>query len=184
MILRLLAAAVLGLLTFRSFQDPPEGLFFTFKNKKIALNAGMHGGKSAYFPRGRYTDAELDTLSNWYSLEKKYIEIIRQDDPFRPNLGVALGFEFDESNGEYPYTPAKAVIQLKDFGWGGMEFSRRDTMNYTGISNDVSEDLFIEIDGFNGDTVWGRFSGVLVSGAGPMAGVEEGNFRVRVYRVP
>jgi hypothetical protein len=163
--------------------DPPEGIHCTFKNRPITLTARMQGGKGAYFPRGHYDNAKLDTLSNWFDPTADYVEIIRQDDPLQPSVGIALGFEFDEDNGEYPYTPARAVLQLKDFGWGGVEFSVRDTMNYTGVSNDVSEDLMVEVDGFQNDTIWGRFSGVLVSGAGSMAGIEEGRFRVRVYRV-
>lgn len=172
--------------------NPDDGLQFTFKNRSISLNAparqgaageGVTGAKGVYFPRGRFAKARLDTLSSWFDPDADYIEIIRQDDPLAPTVGVALGFEFDEENGDYPYTPARAVMQLKDFGWGGVEFSARDTMNYTGVSNEVSDDLMIEIDGFANDTIWGRFSGVLVSGAGSMAGIEDGRFRVKIYRV-
>lgn len=163
--------------------DPPAGVYFSFKNRSIALTAGMQAGKGGYFPRGRFDNAKLDTLSNWYDPAAHYVEIIRQDDPLRPTVGLAMGFEFDEANGEYPYSPSRAVVQLKDFGWGGVEFSTRDTMNYTGVSDSVSDDLVLEIDGFENDTIWGRFSGLLVSGAGPMAGIDEGRFRVRVYRV-
>ena len=135
------------------------------------------------FQRGGLTNAQLDTLSNWYSPEAKYIHIIRQDDDADPKLGLALSFEFDEENGEYPYTPARAVMQLKDFGWGGLEFSERDTLNYTGMSNDVSDDIQIEIDGFEGGIVYGHFSGLLLSGAGKMAPIEDGAFQMRVYRI-
>ena len=171
------------LLLAGSFPNTSEGIHFTFKNHSYHLTAGMKDSKGVYFPRGRYDDAKLDTLSNWYNPLTDYVEIIRQDDPLTPNMGIAIGFEFDEDNGEYPYTPARAVLQLKDFGWGGVEFSRRDTMNYTGVSNQVSDDLMIEIDGFQNDTIWGRFSGLLVSGAGAMAAVEDGRFRIRVFRI-
>ena len=92
-------------------------------------------------------------------------------------------FEFDEENGDYPYTPAFAVLQLKDFGWGGVEFDTRDTCNYTGVSNAVSDDLLIEIDDYRNDTIFGRFSGLLLSGAGGMAPLDSGHFAVRVYHV-
>jgi hypothetical protein len=165
-------------------EQPPEGIQFTFKNRQIFLTSIMKVGNTAYFPRSRADDATLDTLSNWHSSSGKYVEIIRQDKAQQPAYGLAMGFEFDEDNGEYPYTPAHAVMQLKDFGWGGMEFSLLDTMNYTGVSNAVSDDIQIEIEGFEKDTIWGRFSGVLVSGSGKMASIEDGKFKARVYRTP
>lgn len=143
----------------------------------------MRRGPGNYLPRGSFSNAKLDTLSNWYDPEKKYVEIIRQDNAVNPATGMALGFEFDETNGEFPYTPSYAVLQLKNFGWGGVEFSPRDTLNYTGVSNEVSDDLTIEILDFQNDTITGTFSGLLLSGAGPMVPVEEGRFRVMVYRV-
>ncbi len=162
---------------------PPEGIQFVFKSRTIALNYGMQRGKAVYFPRAQPDNARLDTLSNYYRPSSSYVEIIRQDDPIDPSIGLAMGFEFDEENEGYPFTPAHAVIQLKNFRWGGIEFSARDTMNFTGVNNHVSNDLMIEIDGYQNDTIWGRFSGLLVSGAGPMASIEEGRFRVRLYRV-
>ncbi len=163
--------------------DPPAGIQFKFKDRLVSLNYGMQRGKAVYFPHAQADNAQLDTLSNWYKPVRSYVEVIRQDDPIEPTMGLALGFEFDEENEGYPFTPARAVVQLKNFRWGGIEFSARDTMNFTGVNNDVSNDLMIEIDGFQNDTIWGRFSGLLVSGAGPMASIEEGKFRVRVYRV-
>lgn len=164
---------------------PPEsGIHFRFKNRDYTLLYGMQQSTSPYFPHAReYNNASLDTLSNWFDPERNYIEFVRQDDPRQPSFGLALGFEFDEENGEYPYTPAWAALQLRDFEWGGVEFGRRDTMNYSGVSNDVSEDIQIEVDGFRNDTVWGKFSGLLLSGAGPMAPIDSGRFSVRVYRV-
>lgn len=162
--------------------DYAFGVSFSFKGKRHVLHHRMQKFDNPYYPRAGYTNAQLDTMSNNFDPGKSYVEIIRQDDPVSPALGLALGFEFDETNGEYPYTPARAIMQLKDFGWGGVEFSRRDTLNYTGVSNDVSEDIQIEVDGFASDTIWGRFSGVLVSGAGVMATLEDGHFRVRIHR--
>jgi len=110
------------------------------------------------------------------------VEIIRQDDPRDPHVGLAIGFEFDENNGEYPYTPAHAVIQLKNFSWGGVEFSQSDTLNFTGVSNNISDDVTLEVDGFVNDTIYGHFSGVLLSGAGTMASLDKGQFRAFLYR--
>jgi hypothetical protein len=166
-----------------NYSDTPDGIQFVFKSRTISLRYGMQGGKAVYFPRAQPNNARLDTLSNWYNPASNYVEIIRQDDPFDPGMGLAMGFEFDEEIEEYPFTPAHAVLQLKNFHWGGIEFSSRDTMNFTGVNNHVSSDLMIEVDGYRNDTIWGRFSGLLVSGAGPMASIEEGRFRVRVYRV-
>jgi hypothetical protein len=132
--------------------------------------------------RPQCNNACLDTMSNRYIQRRHYVEIIRQDDPVKPHFGIAMGFEFDETNGEYPYTPSYAVLQLKDFGWGGVEFSRRDTSNYTGVSNNVSDDLTIQVDSFKHNTIYGRFSGLLISGAGPMSPIDSGAFQVLLYR--
>ncbi len=162
---------------------PPEsGLRFRFKGKEIVLTHPMRTDGSGFLPRGGHNKAQLDTLSNYFNPSLNYVEIIRQDDPVHPTFGAAIGFEFDEDNGEYPYTPAHAVLQLKDFRWGGPEFSARDTFNYTGVSNDVSNDLKIEIDSFRNNIFYGRFSGLLLSGAETMTMIEEGRFEVKVYR--
>ena len=175
---------VLLFLLAYSSAGPPEGVQFVFKNRPISLSAGVKGAEAgAYFPRSRPDNAKLDTLSNWYNPAAHYVEFIRQDDALNPTVGIAIGFEFDEENEGYPFTPAHAVLQFKDFTWGGVAFSALDTMNYTGVSNDVSEDIMVEIDGFEQDTIWGRFSGLLVNGAGAMESIEAGRFRIRVYRV-
>lgn len=163
-------------------QSITPGIRFRFKGREMLLLYPMRKGTGNYLPRGEFSNRKLDTLSNWFDPEKNYVEIIRQDNPSQPTVGMALGFEFDETNGDYPYTPAYALLQLKNFGWGGVEFSPRDTLNYTGVSNDVSDDLTIEILDFRHDTITGAFSGLLLSGAGPMAPVENGEFKVRVYR--
>jgi len=133
--------------------------------------------------RALMTNAQLDTMSNWYSPTRRYVEIIRQDHPVLPHFGIALGFEFNGENAEFPYTPAHARLQFKDFSWGGVEFSPVDSCNFTGVSNEVSDDLTIVVDGYRNDTIFGRFSGLLLSSAGPMAQVDSGYFRVLVYRV-
>jgi len=160
-----------------------RGVSFRFKNRDFALLHPMRQGKKNFLPRGNFSNKKLDTLSNWFNPETQYVEIIRQDHPVQPSVGLALGFEFDEANADYPYTPAHAVLQLKNFGWGGVEFSPRDTLNYTGVSDAVSDDITIEILDFQNDTITGKFSGLLLSGAGPMATIEEGKFKVKVYRV-
>lgn len=162
----------------------PNGIYCRFKDQPLALAYGMRMSKTTFRQRGGLRGPALDTLSNWFSAAQQYVEIIRQDDPMAPHFGIALGFEFDETNGEYPYTPAFAKIQVKDFRWGGVEFSLSDTLNYTGVSNEVSDDLTIEVDGFQNDTIFGRFYGLLLSGAGPMSPVDSGYFKARVYRVP
>jgi hypothetical protein len=169
--------------SFRAWDTPSGGIFFRFKAQDYALTHTMQLDALAFRQRPQCNNRCLDTLSNRFLVDKQYVEIIRQDASAQPHWGIALGFEFDESNGEYPYTPANAVIQLKDFGWGGVEFSRRDTSNYTGVSNNISNDISVEIDSFINDTVYGRFSGLLLSGAGPMAVVDSGEFKVRLYRV-
>lgn len=181
-LLLLVFSAFLLVANSRMPGDISPGIRFVFKERDMMLLHPMRRSKTGYLPRGNFSDKKLDTLSNWYDAERHYVEIIRQDNPTRPTIGVALGFEFDEENGEYPYTPAFAVLQLKDFGWGGVEFSDRDTLNYTGISNDVSDDITVEVIDFQNDTITGRFSGVLLSGAGTMASIEQGTFRVRLYR--
>ncbi len=164
---------------------PPDmGVFFRFKNHDFSLRAPMQNNGGKFFPRGRLDNARLDTLSNWFDPQRHYVEIIRQDDATNPGIGLALGFEFDETNGDYPYTPEQAVLELKDFGWGGVAFSARDTLNYTGVSNAVSNDLTVEIDSFQRDTIYGRFSGLLLSGAGPMAAIDNGQFKIGLYRRP
>jgi hypothetical protein len=182
--MRLLAMISLAFVVLSGIQRSrtTNGIYFRFKEREMLLLHPMRKGKANFLPRGNFSDKKLDTLSNWLDTGKNYVEIIRQDNPSRPSTGVALGFEFDEENGDYPYTPAYAVFQLKDFGWGGVEFSDRDTLNYTGVSNSVSDDITIEVLGFQNDTITGRFSGVVLSGAGTMAAIEEGSFRVRLYR--
>ncbi|MFZ4634554.1 MAG: hypothetical protein ACOYNO_10145 [Saprospiraceae bacterium] len=161
-------------------QNGIPGIYFVFKDRSHWLRYGIGVGKGPFGQPSRTSTAELDTLSNWYSRERMYVEIIRQDDPVQPTLGMALGFEFDQSYGEYPYTPRFARLQLKNFAWGGLEFSKRDTFNYTGVSDAISDDLTVEVDFFSGDSIAGRFSGLLLSGAGPMATLDSGAFAVKL----
>jgi hypothetical protein len=163
--------------------DQPLGVAFVFKGKSYFLNEKMRLGGPVFGPHDMHcNNACLDTLCNRYQAAKHYVELIRQDDGLHPTTGLALGFEFDESNGEYPYTPSYAVLQFKDFRWGGLEFSRQDTCNYTGLSDKVSDDLQIEIDSFINNTIYGRFSGLLLNGAGGMAVLDSGFFRIFLYR--
>jgi hypothetical protein len=176
---------VVGLfsLAYQSNKHSLYGVVFKFKGFHYELAHPMQrDARNRFVLRNAADNARLDTLSNWFDPEKQYVEIVRQDDVSRPEIGIALGFEFDEHNEEFPYTPAHAVIQIKDFKWGGVEFSPQDTMNFTGVSNAVSEDIQIEIDGFEQDTIWGHFSGLLINGAGAMATLESGTFRAKVYR--
>ncbi|MFN0014311.1 MAG: hypothetical protein ACKVU2_07150 [Saprospiraceae bacterium] len=142
----------------------------------------MRREKNAPGHRALMTNAQLDTMSNVYTLSRRRVDIVRQDHPVVPHFGVALCFEFDEKNTGYPYFPASATIQFKDFSWGSVEFSSTDSCNFTGVTNEVSDDLSIQVDGYQNDTIFGRFSGVLLSAAGPMAELDNGQFRVLIYR--
>lgn len=178
----ILLAFLLGLAHPGHFKEDP-GIRFRFRNREYILQAPMRPARMTESMRARNNAAALlDTLSNCYYVAEQYVEIVRQDDPRRPQIGLALGFEFDENNGDYPYTPARAVLQLKNFGWGGVEFASNDTLNYTGLSNEVSDDLDIQVDAYRNDTIIGHFSGMLLNGAGGLAGLEAGRFAVRVYK--
>lgn len=180
------ALALLLALSFEQANTFPNdpGIRFRLRDREYILLAPMRPDKMADAVGARArAAAQLDTLSNCYHLQEQYVEIVRQDRPTNPQVGLALGFEFDENNGEYPYTPAHAVLQIKNFGWGGVEFAANDTLNYTGVSNAVSDDLDIQVDYYRNDTIGGHFSGRLLNGAGGEAGLEEGRFAVRVYRL-
>ncbi len=179
----LVLVAALSTAAFWQWPDPPaEFVQFKFKGKTVQLTAKMDVDLTKPTPKIWFLPETLDTMSNQFQPEKHYVEIVRQDDPYLPKLGLAFGFEFDEANGEYPYTPARAVFQLKDFGYGGLEFGRRDTCNFTGISNAVSDDVTLEITGFSNDTISGTFSGLLLSGSGGMASLDSGVFKIRLLR--
>jgi len=165
------------------FSGENPGIYLHFKNHPIALNHPMRRDPRNPMRRVSLTNAQLDTLSHWYSPARKYVEIIRQDHPVRPHYGIALGFEFDADVDDFPYSPAHARLQFKDFTWGGVEFSPVDSCNFTGVTNDVSNDLTIFVDDYRNDTIFGRFSGLLLSAAGPMAQVDSGYFQVFLYRV-
>ena len=168
---------------FRLMEPSPEGIFFRFKGSDFQLQSRTKAPSSRFVARSiEEYSSKADTFSNVLFSERQYVEIIRQDAAFEPNFGIALGFEFDERNGEYPYTPSHAVMQLKNFSYGGVEFSRTDTSNYTGVFNDFSADFRMEIDGFAQDTIFGRFQGVLVSGSGEMQLIENGSFKAHLLR--
>ena len=173
-------------MAFRFSGDPEEGeegIFFKFKGIDFALQSRTQAPTARFVARSiEEHTAKADTFSNVLYTDKQYVEIIRQDAAFEPMYGIALGFEFDERNGEYPYTPSHAVMQLKNFSYGGVEFSKADTSNYTGVFNDYSADFRIEVDGFEHDSIFGRFQGVLVSGSGEMQLLENGSFKVHLLR--
>lgn len=158
------------------------GILFSFKGEKRHLFAPLRLSKHTLHQKGGLSPAALDSASNIYYLDRQYVEIIRQDDPFQPHSGIALGFEFDELAEEFPYSPAFVTIQIKDFTWGGVEFSAGDTLNYTGVSNDVSDDVSLQVDSYQNDTITGHFSGLLLNGAGGMALLDSGIFRIRLLR--
>lgn len=162
---------------------PPPGIHLQLNNQPLALTHPLRRDPRNPARRTSLTNAQLDTLSHWYSPSRQYVEIIRQDHPTLPHYGIALGFEFDETTDEYPYLAGYAKLQLKNFSWGGVEFSPVDSFNYTGVNNAVSNDLTIYVDTYRNDTIFGRFSGLLLSAAGTMAHVDSGQFRVFVYRI-
>jgi len=168
---------------FNGENNSQEGIRLKFKNQSLTFIHPMRTDKRPSAGRSVLTNAQLDTLSNWHSPSRRYVEIIRQDHPVRPHFGIAIGFEFDAEILEFPYRPESARLQFKDFSWGGVEFSPVDSCNFTGMNNDVSDDLTIEVDGFQNDTIFGRFSGLLLSAAGSMAQLDSGYFRVLVYRL-
>lgn len=159
-----------------------QGIYFSFKGQRYALTsspvrpsaAGRRSSVSRYMQR--------DSSASRYDLQENYVEIIRQDDPVHPHFGLAFGFDFDEDTQSWPYTPVSAVLQWKDFTWGGIEFGATDTLNYTGVNNEVSNDLTVEIDSFVNNTISGRFSGLLINGRGDMDRLDSGYFCVRLYR--
>lgn len=159
-----------------------DGITCVVRRQPLVLASPMRGSRGVHRYTTRQTNARLDTLSNWYSANRQYVEIIRQDHPAQPRYGIALGFVFSDTVRTFPYLPAFARIQLKDFAWGGLEFSSRDSFNYTGVLDDVSDDLTVTVEGFQNDTIFGRFNGLLLSGAGPMTALDSGCFRVRLLR--
>ncbi|MBL7798385.1 MAG: hypothetical protein JNJ90_17955 [Saprospiraceae bacterium] len=175
-----------GFLIFCAFSGinlPSDGIHINFKGQELGLVHPVRRDNRIASRRAAPTNAQLDTMSNWYSASRRYVEIIRQDHPLQPHYGIALGFEFDAENAEFPYRPENARLQFKDFSWGGVEFSPVDSCNFTGVNNEVSDDLTILVDGYENDTIFGRFSGLLLSAAGPMAQLDSGVFRVFVYRL-
>lgn len=159
------------------------GVYARFKDRSYWLRYPMDAAPGISKPSWQDASARLDTMSNWYSRSRQYVEIIRQDHPATPTIGMALGFDYDETWGEPPYTPRYGRVQFKHFGWGGVEFSASDTLNFTGVSDAVSNDLSIEVVYFDGDSIAGTFSGLLLSGAGTMAMLDSGTFAVRLRRI-
>jgi hypothetical protein len=161
---------------------PKTNVSFYFKGKKCEFSATMRKTKNGFTQRGGLSRNYLDTIASCFYVTSGFVEILRQDHPFEPTQGIALGFEFDENTPEYPYFPVKGTIQLRNYTWGGVEFSANDSLNYTGLTNAVSDDVFFEIQSFRNDTIEGRFSGLLLSGSGDMGQLDSGYFKVRLYR--
>ncbi len=109
----ILLSALVTCLAAANCMEWESGISCTFKDRELLLSHPMQPSPEVLKQKGRRAAEQLDTLSNWFSPVRKYVEIVRQDHPVRPTLGIAMGFEFDESNGDYPYTPAFAVMQLK-----------------------------------------------------------------------
>ncbi len=166
-------------------ENPPacSGIDFYARNRSFNLPypLGKLLGAPAY--GAHFYRARLDTLSNWYSPSRRYVEIIRQDHPVQPLYGLAIGFEFHHSVDSFPYKPAYARAHFKDFSWGGLEFGSADSFNYTGVTNEVSNDLTIRVTAFYQDTIRGVFSAVLLSGAGPMLHLDSGTFCAPLRRL-
>ncbi len=161
---------------------PQNGVSFQLKGKKYQLSAKMRLATGGFGQRGGLARAYVDTVSNCFYINGNFIEILRQDHPMQPQCGIALGFEFHPDVDSFPYLPTRATVQFRDFRWGGVEFDAADTLNYTGVTNSVSDDIYFEVLSFRNDTVEGRFSGILLSGAGGMAQLDSGYFKARVYR--
>jgi hypothetical protein len=132
-------------------------------------------------------DAELvaqqaEEESSLFLEQQAWIQIIRQDALWNPTNGIGIGFSYPVNNDTFPYIPEKVAIQFKDFQFGGTHFSPADTANFSGIFNNFSADIRLKVIEFQTDTIEGIFSGVLISGSGRMAYLEEGRFKVRLYR--
>ncbi|MCS7037117.1 MAG: hypothetical protein RMJ33_09535 [Saprospiraceae bacterium] len=179
----LLWMAGLPLPALKGDPSPCSGLYLSVRGQHLSLLYPLRRDPQAPAHAARISRARLDTLSNWYSPSRRYVEIIRQDHPTQPLYGLALGFEFHESADTFPYRPAYARAHFKDFSWGGVEFSQLDSFNYTGVTNEVSHDLSIRILSFQNDTIKGVFSGLLLSGAGPMLLIDSGAFCVHLRRL-
>jgi hypothetical protein len=159
---------------FVQFQFNKQEYFFTEKITPRPLEPSDND------PQLLGYEAEME--SSLYYHDQNWVQIIRQDDMWNPHFGIGIGFEMHLPFDSLPYRPEKIAIQFKDFQFGGQHFSRKDTANYSGIYNDINGDLKLEITEFEGDTIAGNFSGVLLSGSGRMAHLEAGTFRIGLHR--
>jgi hypothetical protein len=174
---------VVSILAAASMESLPEYISFTLNGQSFTFVEGIT-------PRPLEPsddDPELliqEAQENSSAIieDKAWVQIIRQNDKWNPTQGIAIGFEFDPTIDTFPYLSAKAAIQFKDFKYGGQHFSKKDTANYSGLFNDYNAEIRVEILDFQSDTIVGKFSGVLLSGSGKMAHLDDGNFRIRLYR--
>lgn len=125
---------------------------------------------------------EAEEESNLWLEDQDWVQIIRQDHRWNPTVGIGIGFSFSADIDTFPYQPEKVSIQFKDFTFGGTHFSKRDANNFSGVYNNISADIKLEVLSIENDTIEGVFSGVLISGSGKMAHLEEGSFRVGLVR--
>ena len=158
-----------------------EFIRFRFKGREFELNQRIRTLPEECWGGWCQSNEQLDTLCNIFVSEKKRVKIIRQDDGFDPATGIGLLFQYDPAVDSLPFLSPSARLQLVDFRFGGARGAQNDRANYTGVTNDVSSDFKLQIERVAGDTLIGTFTGVLVNGAGGMAPIEDGQFRIRVF---
>lgn len=163
--------------------EPEEGIFFRFQGKNFELRERVRVLAEDCWGGWCQTNDELDTLCNVFLESKNRVKIIRQDDGFAPEFGIGLLFSFNPVTDSLPVLVETARLQFNDFRFGGLRASQSDRANFTGVTNSVSSDLKLTIERFDGEFIEGIFSGVLVNGAGGMAPIEEGQFRIRLFRM-
>lgn len=165
-------------------KSPSDFVTFRFRQDKKVLIERMYPSFDQWTAKGNrdFALAKYDTVCNVFYEDQYYVEIIRQDDKVNPEVGLAFGFEYDPEYDSLPYTTTRAVMQYKNFKYGGMQFSEQDTFNHTGVVNEFSEDFILTVTAFYNDTIEGNFKGILLNGAGEMTSIEDGQFRVGLYR--
>ena len=161
-----------------------SGISFQFKGKTIQLNERSYPDIEKVGVKGIASSSleRYDTSCNVFFEAENYVEIIRQDDKTQPSFGIAIGFEFSPGLDTLPYEIDQGVMQLKDFKFGGLQFSAQDSFNHTGVVNEFSQDFILIVTAFEKDTIEGTFKGVLLNGAGGLSHIENGQFRVGLMR--
>jgi hypothetical protein len=170
-----------GSQTLSELTEPEGFIQFNFQGKKVDLHERIRVLPEDCWGGFCQTNEELDTLCNVFLPKQGRVKIIRQDDGYDPMMGLGLLFQFNPAIDSLPFESPSAKLQIVDFHFGGMRSTASDRTNYTGVTNDVSSDLKLIIEHFEDDIITGTFSGVLVNGAGGMASIDGGKFRVRVF---